>query len=171
MILLTERLVLTPFSDGDGPQLYPLMSDDEVMAHLETGGIEDPDEVDAAVAAKARAMAAGEAWYWTIRQPGAEGLLGWAQVTEFDRRRHEAEITMMLQRDARGAGYARETMGAVLGYAATRGLRRLSARTQVGELRSETLLARLGFEQRGYRRGQIDREGERRDWRVWDVAL
>ena len=171
MILETERLILTPFSEADGPLLYPLMSDDEVMAHLETDGIEDPDEVDATVAAQARAMAAGEAWYWTIRPVGSETLLGWVQLSEFDKRHHQAELVLMLLRHARGAGYALETMTAVVGYAATRGLRRLTARTQVGENRSEVLLKALGFEQLGYVRGRIDRDSERRDWRLWMVDL
>ncbi len=169
MILETERLVLTPFSESDGADLYPLMSDDEVMAHLETDGVEDPDEVNLAVAAQAAATASGEMFYWTIRADGV--LIGWAQVTECDKRRHQAEIAVMLHRDARGAGYAAEAMAAVVGFAATRGFRRLTARSQVGENRSEALLSRLGFEQLGYVRGQIDRDGERRDWRLWAVEL
>lgn len=169
MILETERLVLTPFADADGPDLYPLMSDDEVMAHLEVGGVEDPDEVNTAVASQAAATASGEACYWTVRMGGL--VIGWAQLTEFDKRRHEAEIAIMLQQDARGSGYALEAMTAVLGFAATQGFKRLTARSQVGENRSETLLARLGFEQLGYVRGQIDRDGERRDWRLWAVEL
>jgi ribosomal-protein-alanine N-acetyltransferase len=171
MILETERLVLTPFQEGDGALLYPLMSDAEVMDHLEAEAIEDPDEVDATVAAQIEAMAAGQAVFWTIRQ-AAGPLIGWVQLSDIERRHRQAEVELVMHRAVRGQGLAAEALAAVLAYAATtEGLKRLTARSQVGENLSETLLRKLGFEQLGYVRGRIDRESERRDWRLWEVWL
>lgn len=171
MILETERLTLTPFTRDDSPLLYPMISDDEVMAHFETDGIEDPDEVDAVVAAQVAQMEEGSALYWAIRLSQTGAFLGWCQLSDIDRRRHHAEVILVLHRDAWGAGYAQEAMTAVANHAATQGLRTLAGRTQVGENRSEALMRKLGFEQQGYRRGHIDRDGERRDWRMWELTL
>lgn len=169
MILETERLTLTPFAEDDGPALYPLMSDAEVMANLEAHGVEDPDEVNAVVAGQVRAMAAGEAAYWAIRLDGR--VIGWVQLADIDRRRRQAELAVLLLRDAHGQGFRREALTAVINHAAVQRFRRLTVRTKVGGLESDALLANLGFTQLGYARGHIDRDGERRDWRLWEVWL
>jgi ribosomal-protein-alanine N-acetyltransferase len=77
----------------------------------------------------------------------------------------------MLGRDAWGQGYALEAMRAVLHYAATRGLRRLLARTHLGNRRSDNLLEKLGFEEEGLLRGHVLRDGERRDCRLFGLLL
>ena len=77
----------------------------------------------------------------------------------------------MLGREAWGQGYASEAMQAVLSYAATQGLRRLLARTHLGNRRSESLLEKLGFEEEGLLRGHVLRDGERRDCRLFGLLL
>jgi ribosomal-protein-alanine N-acetyltransferase len=77
----------------------------------------------------------------------------------------------MLGRDAWGEGYAREAMQAVLAYAATSGLRRLAARTHLGERRAESVLEDLGFREEGLLRGHVLRDGERRDCRLFGLLL
>jgi ribosomal-protein-alanine N-acetyltransferase len=62
-------------------------------------------------------------------------------------------------------------MVAVIAFAADLDIRRLSARTHVGNHRSESLLQHLGFEDEGMLRGYILRDGERRDCRLWGLLL
>ena len=69
------------------------------------------------------------------------------------------------------SGDLTEAMRSVVGYAATLGLRRLSARTHLGNLRSDALLEKLGFEEEGLLRGHVLRDGEHRDCRLFGLLL
>ena len=77
----------------------------------------------------------------------------------------------MLGRDAWGHGYAQEAMRTVIAFAAAGGLRKLTARTHLGNRRSDQLLEKLGFTEEGLLRGHILRDGERRDCRVFGLLL
>lgn len=171
MILETERLTLTPVQEGDEVPIFPVIADAEVMAHLDRAGIDDPDEVADLVRQQIREMAEERAFYWTVRRNADGACLGVCELTDVDWRHHRAEIGLMLARQAWGQGFGREAMLAVLGHAAGLGFRRLWARTHVGHLASEALLTRLGFEQEGYLRGHVDRDGERGDCRLWGLLL
>jgi ribosomal-protein-alanine N-acetyltransferase len=59
----------------------------------------------------------------------------------------------------------------VLAFAAANGLRRLLARTHLGNRRSEALLEKLGFQEEGLLRGYVLRDGERRDCRLFGLLL
>jgi ribosomal-protein-alanine N-acetyltransferase len=170
MILNTERLALAPLAVEDTPLLYPLMSDPEIMAHWDVSAITDPDLVDLIVSRQVEMTAKGEAVYWTIRT--LDGVfLGLCDLSDQDRWHRRAEIGFMLDKAAWGQGYGLEAMKAVLEYAATHGFKRLSARTHVGNAASERLLEKLGFEAEGYLRGHVERDGERRDCRLWGLLL
>jgi len=171
MILETERLVLAPLTVADAPQLYPLLSDPEVMAHWDHDALEEPAEVEACVAAQVEAMQAGQALSWAIRQAGDSAVLGSCELVDLDLRHHTAELRFMLARDRWGQAIALEAVSAVLAHAASIGLKRLNARTHVGDNRAEALLKRVGFLEEGYQKGHIHREGERRDCRLFGISL
>jgi ribosomal-protein-alanine N-acetyltransferase len=170
MILHTERLVLLPLAAIDSPLLYPLMSDPDIMAHWDVSPITDPDLVDLIVGRQAEQTAEGKAAYWTIGT-NEGNFLGVCDLSDQDNWHKRAEVGFMLAKSAWGQGYAFEAMRAVLEYAATHGFKRLLARTHVGNIASEKLLERLGFEIEGYLRGHVERDGERRDCRLWGLLL
>jgi len=116
-------------------------------------------------------MAAGRAAYWVIRTLAENAFLGTCDLSEIDRRHKRAEVGFMLSREAWGQGYALEAMRAVLSYAGAQGLRRLLARTHLGNRRSDSLLEELGFEEEGLLRGHVLRDGERRDCRLFGLLL
>ncbi|MDO9337465.1 MAG: N-acetyltransferase [Caulobacteraceae bacterium] len=171
MILETERLTLSPLAAADGPLVHPIMADPEVMAHWDVGEIDDPDVVDQMLAGQMDAMADERAFYWAMRLTGDGTFLGLCDLSDIDRRHHRAEVGFILGKDSWGRGYAYEAMQAVMNFAATQGMQRLWARTHVGNEASEKLLTKLGFEQEGYMRGHVDRDGERRDVRLWGLLL
>jgi RimJ/RimL family protein N-acetyltransferase len=171
MILETERLTLTPLTEGDGPLVHPIMADPEVMAHWDVAAIEDPDVVEQMLAGQVEAMAGDRAFYWAMRLTADGTFLGLCDLSDIDWRHHRAEVGFLLGKDSWGRGYAYEAMQAVMNFAVTQGIQRLWARTQVGNEASEKLLLKLGFEQEGYLRGHVDREGERRDCRLWGILL
>ena len=171
MILETERLTLTPLTEADGPLVHPIMADPEVMANWEVAAIHDPDVVEQMLAGQVEAMAGDKAFYWAMRLTGDGTFLGLCDLSDIDWRHHRAEVGFILGKDGWGQGYAYEAMQAVMNFAVTQGIQRLWARTQVGNEASEKLLLKLGFEQEGYLRGHVDREGERRDCRLWGLLL
>jgi RimJ/RimL family protein N-acetyltransferase len=170
-ILETERLRLTPLVASDVSHIFPLMADAEVMAFWDVGEIDDPDVIARIVEGQVEEMDQGRAVYWTLRDLGDDQFIGTCDLSEIDRRHRRAEVGFMLGREAWGQGFASEAMQAVLSYAATQGLRRLLARTHMGNRRSETLLQKLGFEEEGMLRGHVLRDGERRDCRLFGLLL
>lgn len=171
MILETERLTLTPVTPEDAPLVHPIMADPDVMAHWDVAEIEDPDVVDQILAGQVEAMQGDRAFHWAMRLTADGAFLGLCDLSEIDWRHHRAEVGFILGKDSWGQGYADEAMQAVMNHAASLGLKRLWARTLVGNDSSEKLLTKLGFEQEGYLRGHVDRDGERRDCRLWGLLL
>ena len=170
-ILETQRLRLEPLAAGDAAFIFPLMADHEVMAFWDVPEIDDPDVVADVVEGQVSEMAAGRAIYWAIRTLSDGSFLGTCDLSEIDRRHKRAEVGFMLGRDSWGNGYAQEAMSAVMSFAASSGLRRLLARTHLGNRRSDSLLEKLGFEEEGILRGFVERDGERRDCRLFGVLL
>jgi ribosomal-protein-alanine N-acetyltransferase len=170
-ILETERLRLEPLSAPDAQAMYPIMGDPHVMAWWDTPEIADPDVVGEIVRAQVEEMEHGRAVYWGMRTLADGQFLGTCDLSEIDRRHRRAEVGFLLGRDAWGHGYALEAMRTILAYAATSGLRKLSARTHLGNKRSDSLLEKLGFEQEGLLRGHILKKGQRRDCRLFGLLL
>ncbi|WP_436012178.1 GNAT family N-acetyltransferase [Phenylobacterium sp. LjRoot219] len=170
-ILETERLRLQPLAAADVAALIPLMDDREVMAYWDVPVIEEPALVATIAEHQIAAMAAGQALHWTLRGLADDAFLGCCSLSDIDRWHKRAEVGFVLGRDAWGRGYALEAMQAVVAYAATSGLRKLGARTHLGNRRSDTLLEKLGFKQEGLLRGYVLRDGERRDCRLFGLLL
>jgi ribosomal-protein-alanine N-acetyltransferase len=170
VILETERLVLRPIVADDWRVLYPIMSDPLVMAHWDSPEIVDPDVSERLVAAQVEDMQTGAAHYWAVERPD-DAFLGACDLSAIDWRHRRAEVGFVFAREAWGVGYGLEAMRAVIGHAASLGLKRLWARTHAGNDRSERLLAKLGFEAEGYLRGHIQRAGERRDCKIFGLLL
>jgi ribosomal-protein-alanine N-acetyltransferase len=147
------------------------MRDAEVMAYWDVGEVDDPDVIANIVAAQVGDMVKGKALFWSLRALVDDRFIGVCDLSEIDRRHKRAEVGFMLGRDAWGRGYGSEAMQAVLAFAASSGLRRLLARTHLGNRRSDSLLEKLGFEEEGLLRGYVLREGERRDCRLFGLLL
>lgn len=171
MILETERMRLSPLQVEDAVPLFAMMSDAAVMAHWDVAEIDDPDLVEAIVRGQVEDMAAGKAIYWTMRALADGAFLGVCDLSEIDAWHKRAEVGFMLGRGAWGQGYALEAMRAVLAHAAGMGLRRLAARTHLGNRRSDAILEKLGFTEEGLLRGYVERDGERRDCRLFGLLL
>ena len=170
--LSSERLILRPWREDDLDALAQLCADPEVMAHF-------PATLDragsAALLGKLMAHQAEHGFtFWALqrREDAAfVGFTGLARVGFAAPFVPAVEIGWRLARSYWGQGYALEAMRSVVGHAATMGLRRLSARTHLGNLRSDALLEKLGFEEEGLLRGHVLRDGEHRDCRLFGLLL
>jgi RimJ/RimL family protein N-acetyltransferase len=172
MILETERLSLAPLTVEDAPLVYPFMSDAEAMAHCDRAAIEDPDEVAAVVAAQVAEMEDRRAMYWTIRLTKSGRFLGYCELLDLDWRHYRGELGFILAREGWSKDHAIEAAGALLAYcASTLGLKRMTARTHVGDIQAERVMQALGFAEEGYLKGHVDRDGERRDCRIYGLLF
>jgi ribosomal-protein-alanine N-acetyltransferase len=170
-ILETERLRLAPLTSSDADHLFPIMGDPEVMAYWDVAEVDDPDLVARIVQSQVDAMTDGRALHWAMRTLETDAFLGACDLSEIDGWHRRAEVGFMLGRDAWGRGYALEAMRTVVAFAAANGVRKLTARTHVGNRRSESLLEKLGFIEEGLLRGHILKDGERRDCRLFGLLL
>lgn len=170
-ILETERLRLSPLVEADAEHVFPLMDDPEVMAFWDIPEIDDPDVVAGVVRAQVEEMQEGKAVHWAMRTLADNAFIGCCDLSEINRWHKRAEVDFMLDRATWGQGYALEAMQAVIAFAASSGLRKLTARTHLGNRRSETILETLGFQEEGLLRGHVLRDGERRDCRVFGLLL
>jgi len=172
MILKTERLNLRPLEAEDAAAIHLMMSDAEVMAFWDSEVIDDPALTLDVVERQLDEAARDEARYWTMQLAADGGSLGLCDLSEIDRRHSRADVGFMVARRYWGGGYTFEAMHAVIGHAA-QGLRlkRLQARTHLGNVRSMRLLDRLGFKREGLLRGYVERDGERRDCVLFGLLL
>ena len=170
-VLETDRLRLEPLATDDSTLLFPMMADSQVMAFWDIAEIDDPDVVARMVENQIDEMAKGRAVFWAIRTLADGAFIGTCDLSAIDRRHKRAEVAFMLDRESWGNGYAQEAMTAVTAYAAGDGLRRLLARTQLGNRRSDNLLQKLGFQEEGLLKGYVERDGERRDCRLFGLLL
>lgn len=170
-ILETERLRLEPLLASDANHLFPIMGDPEVMAFWDVPEVDDPDLVAEIVHNQVEAMTDGRAIYWAMRTLAGGEFVGACDLSDIEPWHRRAEVGFMLGREAWGQGYALEAVRTVIAFAATNGLRKLTARTHLGNRRSEALLQRLGFEEEGLLRGHILKDGERRDCRLFGLLL
>jgi ribosomal-protein-alanine N-acetyltransferase len=170
-ILETARLRLQPIARSDVDHVFRLMMDPEVMAYWDVPEIQDPDLAAALVESEVAAMTQGAAIYWGMRSLADGAFVGCCDLAEIDSRHKRGEIGFLLGREAWGQGYAVEAMRSVVTYAAGRGICKLTARTHLGNRRSERLLETLGFRQEGLLRGHILRDGERRDCHIFGLLL
>ncbi len=172
MILKTERLNLRPLEAEDAAAIHLMMSDAEVMAFWDSEVIDDPALTLDIVERHLDEAGRDEARYWTMQLAADGGFLGLCDLSEIDRRHSRADVGFMVARRYWGGGYTFEAMHAVIGHAA-QGLRlkRLQARTHLGNVRSMRLLDRLGFKREGLLRGYVERDGERRDCVLFGLLL
>lgn len=170
-VLETERLELQPITEADTAEIFPLMDEPEVMAFWDLPELDDPDLIAEMVRGQVAEMVAGRAIHWSIRAIADRAFVGCCDLSEIDRRHKRAEVGFILGRGAWSEGYALEAIQAVVAYAASSGLRKLTARTHLGERRSETVLEQLGFKEEGLVRGHPLRDRQRRDCRLFGLQL
>jgi len=172
MILQTSRLTLRPMTITDAQSLHAIMSDAEVMAFWDMSEIEDIELTIEILKSQLADMKAKKSSYWAMTRTEDGLFVGCCDLSEIDRWHHRAEVGFIVSKAFWGDGYAQEAMEAVLDHAAqAMKLRRLTARTHLGNFRSVKLLEKLGFRQEGLLRGYVDRDGERRDCLMFGLLL
>jgi [ribosomal protein S5]-alanine N-acetyltransferase len=148
--LETKRLVLRQLVVDDAPELFKMLSDDEVMRYWSSGPHQHLNETRSYIAWNADTRADRKCWAVTLTGGPA---LGW--VILVPRRKDNYELGYILGRDHWGQGYVAEATKAVLDYAfGTLTARRVMADSDPDNAGSIRLLQKLGFQQEGYLRSE-----------------
>ena len=172
MILQTSRLTLRPLRVDDADAQHLMMSDTEVMAWWDVPEIQDIELTTLILQSQIDDTDRGRAVFWAMERSVDGAFIGCCDLSEIDRWHHRAEVGFIIGKAFWSDGYAFEAMQAVMSHAAQAlHLRRLSARTHLGNVRSVRLLERLGFAEEGLLRGHVERDGERRDCQLFGLLL
>jgi RimJ/RimL family protein N-acetyltransferase len=150
---------------------YPTVDDIEIIAPAfldpEIGGEAGlppvgPEMLVAALATEIPRMRdQGLLCPYVIEGPG--GLLGGVALHHFDPMRDTLEVGYWLLHEARGRGVATRSVRAAIDDAFANGIFRMEAHVRVGNVASERVLERLGFEREGIKRRYLRHEGVRVD--------
>lgn len=167
----TERLGLATLAVADGPAMAEVVLAPHVACGWDEPPLIDADVVSEHVLGQINEMVDGVGASWAVRRAADETVLGWCELTAIDRAHRRAEVGFVLTREAAIGGEALEALQAVIRHAAEIGLRRLSARTQLGQRQADQVLEAAGFTQEGLLRGHVVRKDERRDCRIFGRLL
>lgn len=100
---------------------------------------------------------------YVIEEVETERLLGGANLSRFDPLRDVVEVGYWLFVEARGRGFATGAVRAMVEHAFASGIVRVEAHVRVGNVASERVLARVGFEREGLKRHLLRYGGARVD--------
>jgi RimJ/RimL family protein N-acetyltransferase len=143
----TARLVLTPVSWTNLPDLLAIKSDPAVFAIM-LGGIRSPVQVAEELAADIAFWAAHGCGVWTIRDADSGTFQG---ITGFMERPDGRGVALRfaLWPAARGRGLAREAASAALRFGHEQaGLSRITAVAREDNIASRTVLGGIGMSER-----------------------
>ncbi|WP_090109885.1 GNAT family N-acetyltransferase [Limimaricola pyoseonensis] len=144
----TARLRLRSRTADDAAALFPEMSDPDVMRWWSRAPFETEAELRARFSPEVESRRA-----WAITRPGDDRALGFVAAGERPQG-GVTEIGYLLARDARGQGFAREAVSAVVERLFAEGQRRVFADCDPENAASIALLEGLGFRCEGRLRGE-----------------
>ncbi|MGB8003611.1 MAG: GNAT family protein [Gaiellaceae bacterium] len=100
---------------------------------------------------------------YVIEDTGDGKLLGGASLHHFDPLRDAVEVGYWLFVDARGRGVATRAVRRLCEHALRNGIWRVEAHVRIGNIASEKVLGRLGFEREGVKRRYLRHGADRVD--------
>lgn len=151
--LSTARLLLRPFTQGDGDDLYALQSDRYALRYWDAPPW-TPQTRQAAITRFLqrceRLAQEGTGARVVIQREEDGAFLGWCTLTSWNPDFRSASLGFCLSPSAWGQGYATEAAGALLDWAfATLDLNRVQAETDTRNGASARVLEKLGFIREG----------------------
>jgi RimJ/RimL family protein N-acetyltransferase len=100
---------------------------------------------------------------YVIEDTNARRILGGANLRLYDPMRDTVELGYWLFVDARGRGVATRCVRALVDDSHSRGIARVEAHVRLGNVPSERVLERTGFEREGVKRKLLQHGGTRVD--------
>jgi RimJ/RimL family protein N-acetyltransferase len=161
MELITERLVLRPFTPDDWAGVHAYASDPEVVRHMDWG----PNTPEDTTIYLDRIVKTEQTAFAIVREGQ---VLGAAEIQITSLEHGRAEMGYVLARAAWGHGYATEAAAALLrhGFGAL-GVHKISATCDPENTASAHVLAKIGMHQEGHLTDHFHIRGTWRDRLLW----
>ena len=150
--LRVDELLARPPDQGDVQAIAPAFLDPAVGG--EAGLPPFPEEMLRHVLREQLPVmkATGLLAPYVIVDTSTDAILGGLAIHHIDRMRDVVEVGYWLFVDARGRGVATRAVGGVVAHAFANGIYRVEAHVRIGNVASERVLERLGFEREGVKR-------------------
>ncbi|HYN96596.1 MAG TPA: GNAT family protein [Pilimelia sp.] len=153
--LVTDRLLLRAFRPGDLEALHEIRTDPAILRYLywPPGTVETTREVIRQRRTMNRVAEEGDFLVLAAERRDTGRMVGEVDLHWASAAHRQAEIGVILHRDAHGRGYAAEAAAALLDLAFHRlGMHRVSARTDARNEAAVRALRRLGLRQEAHLR-------------------
>lgn len=148
--LTTERLLLRPFADDDGDEIFALQSNAHVLRYWDSPPWTDKSEVARFLAGCRSLAEEGSGARLAIERTDDHAFIGWCTFNSWNPEFRSASLGYCLHQDAWGCGYTTEAAHAVLDWAFdTLDLNRVQAETDTRNVASARVLEKLGFVREG----------------------
>ncbi len=175
--LRTARLLLRPFGDGDGDDLFALHSNAFVLRYWDAPPWSERARSARFIAACRQLADEGTGARLAVERVADGAFIGWCGLTRWNRDYRSASLGYCFADAAWGHGYATEAARGLLRWAFDAlDLNRVQAETDTRNLASARVLEKLGFVREGTLREDCIVTGEvsdswvygliRRDWQV-----
>ncbi len=175
--LRTARLLLRPFGDGDGDDLFALHSNAFVLRYWDAPPWSERARSARFIAACRQLADEGTGARLAVDRVADGAFIGWCGLTRWNRDYRSASLGYCFADAAWGHGYATEAARGLLRWAFDAlDLNRVQAETDTRNLASARVLEKLGFVREGTLREDCIVTGEvsdswvygliRRDWQV-----
>jgi len=151
-VLTTERLLLRQRHMNDVPAILAMNTDPEVMRFVGDGRMPDQVELEKRTRERVSTDFGVGLGYWSVfARERPDDYLGYVVLSPLPES-DDIEISYGIRRDAWGHGFATEAAGAGLDFAfRLRALSEVVALVYPANLRSQRVIAKLGFEPTGSR--------------------
>jgi RimJ/RimL family protein N-acetyltransferase len=107
---------------------------------------------------------------YLIEDTSTGKILGGANLRLFDPMRDTVELGYWLFVDARGRGVATRVVRALVEHSHAHGIVRVEAHVRIGNVASERVLERVGFQREGVKRSLLRHGGERVDATLFAIV-
>ena len=150
-VLHTARLTLRPLADGDGPALFTIFSDPEVVRYWSRSAWTEMSQADDMLVAAAAGYADASGLRYGIVVTASGELIGVASLFAFDRSNRRCDLGYVLGSRHWGQGYATEALVPVLGHAfGALDMNRIEADIDPRNTGSRKVLEKLAFRREGF---------------------
>ena len=168
--LRTSRLLLRPFADSDGPALFAMHSNVEVMRYWDSPPWREPERSERFIAAARQLAVDGTGMRLAVERVSEATFLGWCGIARWNPEFRSAALGYCLDESAWGQGYGTEAARALLEWAFdTLDLNRVQAEVDTRNPASYRVMEKLGFVREGLLREDCIVDGEVSDTYVYGL--
>ncbi len=170
-VLVTDRLLLRPFTIADAPEVQRLAGEYDVASRSLAIPYPYPDGVaEAWIATHRPGFEKGMHAVYAVTRSGNGDLVGAAGLVEVNRRHGRAELGYWVGRPYWGRGYATEAARAVIEYGfSVLGLHRICATHFSWNTASGRVMEKCGMVHEAHLREHVRRQGVFEDLDLWGI--